>query len=72
MTRLLQGLVAVVFAGAVVFTTGATASAASTAGPYDTEDSCISARNEYNRYYDIDSACFQYPPIGGSWWFYYS
>ncbi|MGI5122175.1 hypothetical protein ACQEU5_21950 [Marinactinospora thermotolerans] len=81
MKRLHLGLAAAFFAGAVVFTAGAPASAASapsdvsiasTAGPYDTEGDCLIARNEYNRYYDIDSYCFQYPPLFGLWWFHYS
>jgi hypothetical protein len=45
--------------------------ALSTAGPFDTYHSCRQVMNEYNRYYEIDSDCFQYTPIFGAYWFYY-
>ncbi|GHD36370.1 hypothetical protein GCM10007147_43680 [Nocardiopsis kunsanensis] len=66
-----RGLATAFFTGVLVFTTGA-AALAGTAGPFETEHNCTITRGEYNRYYDIDSYCFQYPAIGGHWWFHYS
>ncbi|MFD3377593.1 MULTISPECIES: hypothetical protein [unclassified Streptomyces] len=48
----------------------APARALSTAGPFDTYHDCRVVMNEYNRYYEIDSDCFQYP-VFGVYWFYY-
>ncbi len=74
MKRLSRGLAVVLFALLMAFSASGTASAASlhTAGPYYSERDCKIARGEYDRYYEIESYCFQSPAFFGNWYFYYS